>query len=169
MKPFMMFTKIVAGSCWSRIKHVRAMCGPSALCLLTFAFPIANIFMSRFQRPRGLRPGFAATRLLRLWFRIPPGEWMSVCCEYFVLSGRGLCEERITRAAESCQLCCVVVCDLETSRIRRPMTPLGTRHHRKKYTFKKKISRSTTFSTNYLQIPQIFIDGVISSMALVCK
>jgi len=33
------------------------------------------------------------------------------------LSGRGLCDELITRPEESYRLCCVVVCDLETSRI----------------------------------------------------
>ena len=48
--------KIVAGWCWNRIKHVRAMCVQSALCLLMFTFPIANVFMSRFQRPRCLKP-----------------------------------------------------------------------------------------------------------------
>jgi hypothetical protein len=32
------------------------------------------------------------------------------------LSGRGLCVELITRPEESYRLCCVVVCDLETSR-----------------------------------------------------
>jgi len=37
-----------------------------------------------------------------------------------VLSGRGLCDELITRPEESCRLCCVVVCDLETSRIGAP-------------------------------------------------
>jgi hypothetical protein len=136
----MMFTIIIAGSCWNRIKHVRAMCGQSALCFLMLTFPIANIFMSRFQRPRGFKPGFAATRLLRSWFRIPQGE-----CECFVLSGGGLCDERITRPVESYQLWCVVVCDLETSRIRRPMPPLGTRHHRKKYTFMKKYHKILFF------------------------
>ena len=39
---------------------------------------------------------------------------MSVCCECCVLSGRGLCDELITRPEESHQLWCVVVCDLET-------------------------------------------------------
>jgi len=33
------------------------------------------------------------------------------------LSGRGLCDEPITRPEESYRLCCVVVCDLETSRM----------------------------------------------------
>jgi len=37
-----------------------------------------------------------------------------------VLSGRGLCDEPITRPQESYRLCCVVVCDLETSRIGAP-------------------------------------------------
>jgi len=32
------------------------------------------------------------------------------------LSGRGLCDELITRPEESYRLSCVVVCDLETSR-----------------------------------------------------
>jgi hypothetical protein len=48
--------------------------------------------------------------LLRLWVRIPPGSWISVCCECCVLSGRGLYDELITRPEEWC-----VVCDLETS------------------------------------------------------
>ena len=34
-----------------------------------------------------------------------------------MLSGRGLCDELITRPEESYLLCCVVVCDLETLRI----------------------------------------------------
>jgi hypothetical protein len=37
-----------------------------------------------------------------------------------VLSGRGLCDELITCPKESYRLCCVVVCDLETSRIGAP-------------------------------------------------
>jgi hypothetical protein len=37
-----------------------------------------------------------------------------------VLSGRGLCEELITRPEESYGLCCVALCDLETSRIGAP-------------------------------------------------
>jgi len=36
------------------------------------------------------------------------------------LSGRGLCDELITRPEESYRLCGVVVCDLETSRIGAP-------------------------------------------------
>jgi hypothetical protein len=43
---------------------------------------------------------------------------MFVCCECFVLSGRGLCYELITRPEESYRVWCVVVCDLETSWMR---------------------------------------------------
>ena len=66
----------------------------------------------------GERP--AAARLLRSWVQIPPGAWIFFCCECCVLSGGGLCDELITRPQESYWLCCVVVCDLETSRIGAP-------------------------------------------------
>jgi hypothetical protein len=66
----------------------------------------------------GERP--QAAHLLRSWVQIPLGAWIFVCCECCVLSGRGLCDELITRPEESYQLCCVVVCDLETSRIGAP-------------------------------------------------
>jgi len=36
------------------------------------------------------------------------------------LSGRGLCDVLITRPEESYRLCCVIVCDLETSRTGAP-------------------------------------------------
>ena len=67
---------------------------------------------------RGERP--QAAHLLKSWVRIPPGAWIFVCCECRVLSGRSLCDELITRPEESYRLCCVVVCDLETSRIGAP-------------------------------------------------
>jgi hypothetical protein len=61
-----------------------------------------------------------AAHLLRSWVRIPRGAWIFVCCECRLLSGRCLCDELITRPEESYRLCCVVVCDLETSRICAP-------------------------------------------------
>ena len=64
----------------------------------------------RSQWPRGLRRRSTAARLLRSWVRIPPGAWMSVCCECFVLSGRGLCDELNTRPEASYRLWCVSVC-----------------------------------------------------------
>ena len=66
----------------------------------------------------GERP--VAAHLLRSWVRIPPGAWIFVCRKCRVLSGIGLCDELITRPEESYRLCCVVVCDLETSRIGAP-------------------------------------------------
>jgi len=79
----------------------------------------------RSQWPRGLRRRPAAARLLRSWVRIPPEAWIFVCCECCVLSGRGLCDKLITRPGESYRLWWVVVCDLETSRMRRPWPALG--------------------------------------------
>ena len=90
--------------------------------------PGCNIFHCKptgSQWPRGLRRRSAAARLLRSWVRIPPGAWMLVCCECCVLLGRGLCDELITRLEESYRMWCVVVCDIETSRIRRPWPALG--------------------------------------------
>ena len=74
---------------------------------------------SRCQWPRGLRRRSAAARLLRSWFRIRAGD-MDVCRACCVLSGRGLCDELITRPEESYRLWCVVVCDLGSSIMRRP-------------------------------------------------
>jgi hypothetical protein len=55
-----------------------------------------------------------------------------VCCECCVLLGRGLCDELITRLEESYRLRCVVVCDLETLRMRRPWPALGRSATKKK-------------------------------------
>ena len=74
----------------------------------------------RSQWPRGLRRGSATARLLGLRVRIPTVAWLFVCCERCVLSGRGLYDELINRPEESYRLWCVVVCDLETSWMRRP-------------------------------------------------
>ena len=45
-----------------------------------------------------------AANLLISWVRIPPGAWIFFCCECRVLSGRGLCDELITRPEESYRL-----------------------------------------------------------------
>jgi hypothetical protein len=70
--------------------------------------------LDRSQWPRGLRRWSKAARLLGLWFRIPPGAWMSVSCECCVLSGGGLCDELVTRPEESYRVWCV--CDREASK-----------------------------------------------------
>jgi hypothetical protein len=59
---------------------------------------------------------------------------MYICCECCVLSGRGLCDGLITRPEESYRLWCVVVCDLETSWMRRPW-PTGGGCAKNKHTY----------------------------------
>jgi hypothetical protein len=63
--------------------------------------------------PRVLRRRSAAARQLRLWVWISPEAWMSVSCECCVLSGRGLCDELITRPEESYRTGFAFVCDVE--------------------------------------------------------
>jgi hypothetical protein len=67
----------------------------------------------RSQWPRDLRRGSAAARLLGLWVRIPPGAWMSVSCECCVLSGRGLCDELVTRPEGPTECGVSKMCDRE--------------------------------------------------------
>ena len=55
---------------------------------------------SRSQWPRRLRRGPAAARLLRFRNRISPGAWMSVSCEWRVLSSRGLSVGLIARPGD---------------------------------------------------------------------
>jgi len=52
---------------------------------------------------------------------------MFVCSECSVLSGRGLCDELITRPEESW---CVVVCDLENLVNEEATTRVGPQRHR---------------------------------------
>ena len=68
---------------------------------------------------------------------------MFVCCDCRLLSGRGLCDELITRPEESYRLCCVAVCDLETSGMRGP-GPLGVFVPEEKE--KKKIENQSSYN-----------------------
>ena len=77
------------------------------------------------QWSTGLRRWSTTDRLMGLRIRIPLGAFMSVSCECCVLSGRGLSNGPIPRSEESYRLWCVIVCDLETSSIRRPWPMLG--------------------------------------------
>ena len=56
-----------------------------------------------------------------------------------MLSGRGLCDELITRPEESYRLRCVVVCDLETLKKEEAMTRVGSQRHIKKLNIVKLI------------------------------
>jgi hypothetical protein len=62
------------------------------------------IYFKFLADPSGLKGGFTASR----------------SCECCVLSGRCLCDGPITRPEEFYRLGCVIVCDLETSRISWP-------------------------------------------------
>ena len=108
-------------------KKIECCTGYHLNCVYTFHFDIFPLSHSncRFQWPRRLRRRSAAARLLRSWVRIPPGAWMCVSCDCCLLLGRGLCDELITRPEESYRVWCVVVCDLETSWMRRPWPALG--------------------------------------------
>ena len=86
----------------------------------------------------GLRRGSSACRLqspAETMGSNPTGG-MDVCRECCVLSSRGLCDELITRPEETYRLWCVVVCDQETSWMRRPWPTGGVATNEKeKYTY----------------------------------
>jgi hypothetical protein len=79
----------------------------TACCVLYLLMVSCFLVISRSQLQRGLRRGFAAARLLWLWFRIPPGAWSFFSFECCVLSGKGLCDGLITCLQELCRVCCV--------------------------------------------------------------
>jgi len=66
----------------------------STVCQVQYQLPTINYYL---QGSTVCNRTFATARLLKLWVRIPPGTWMFVCCECCLLSGRGLCDELITR------------------------------------------------------------------------
>jgi len=108
------------------VTRLQKVVGPA----LGYTFNTLYLKGCRSQWPRGLKRWSAAARLLRLCVRISPEAWISVRCECCVLSGRGLCDELITRPGESYRLWSVVVCDLETSRMRRSWARVGPQRHR---------------------------------------
>jgi hypothetical protein len=86
------------------------------------------------QWPRDLRRGSAAACLLRLWVRIAPRAWMSVCCDCCVVSGRGFCVGLITSTEKSYRVCvCVSKCDHEALKMRRLFPTGGLLRHVKHY------------------------------------
>jgi hypothetical protein len=58
----------------------------------------------RSEWPRGLKRGFLAPRFVGLRVPIPPGAWMSVCCDCCVLLARGICVGLIASPEESYRL-----------------------------------------------------------------
>ena len=70
--------------------HLRAI-----LCIKG-VYILATVLKLRLYRDELFAARSVASRLLRLSVRIPPGAWMSVSCECFVLSGRTHCVGLIT-------------------------------------------------------------------------
>ena len=102
------FLEVAAtGICSDPILNTSTSSGSTVFLVLITLYSITLIIHGRSQWRRGLRRGSAVARLLGLWVRIPPGTWMSVCCECCVLSGRGLCVGLITRTEESYRVRCV--------------------------------------------------------------
>ena len=85
-----------------------------------------------------------------------------------MLSGRGLCDELITRPEESYRLWCVVVCDLENFKNEEVMSRVGSQRHRKKNIFYKlfvihsRYAKDSVFVIrgSYLIIIFFFIIGI---------
>ena len=99
------------------------------------SFNISICDVSRSQWPSGLRRGSAADRLRGLRVRIPPRASMSfVLC---VVRYRSLWQGD-SSSRESYRLLRVVVCDPETSRMRRHWPALGCCDREKKFTVKDK-------------------------------
>jgi hypothetical protein len=94
------------------------------ICTLICIEGVRMCFYMFLEGIRRFGPIPMAARLLGFWVQIPPGVWMSVCCERCVLSGRGLCVGLITRPEESYRLWCVCVCMCDCghkpSTMRRP-------------------------------------------------
>jgi hypothetical protein len=75
----------------------------------------------RSQWPRSLRRGSTAVHLLGLCVWFPPGAWMFVSCECYVLSGRGLLRwaDHLSREVLP-SVVCLAECDHEALIILRP-------------------------------------------------
>ena len=74
----------------------------SLVTIPTTISPTAHVVQRRIKLGGDYEAGvYADFRLLRLWVRIPPESWMFFYCEWCVLSGRGLCDELITRPEET--------------------------------------------------------------------
>ena len=123
------------------LQYILAFIGSSVVerinitfCILPFYQILLQLSLEIKQSSRSYLPVPVAARSkaqvcgrspAETWVRIPSKAWMFVCCECCVLSVRGLCDELVTRPEQSYRLWYVVVCDLETSRIRRPRPALG--------------------------------------------
>jgi len=81
---------------------------------------------------------------------------MFVCYECCVLSGRGLCDGLITRPEESYRLWRVVVCDLETSKMRRLKPATGLWKNTTKMVVKPRKQTTNNFSKFFCFLDRAF-------------
>jgi hypothetical protein len=82
-------------------------------------YQVLQFTNGRSQRRRDLRPGTAASLLLELRVRTPPGAWMSVSYDCCILSGWVPCKGPITRPGIPTE-CGVSECDCKASTMMRP-------------------------------------------------
>ena len=82
---------------------------------LIFTQYSSGIYRSQWLRSPKHRS--AAVRLLRLWVRIPRGAWMFVCCVCCQVEVSATSWSLVQRNPTDCD---ASLCDLETSRMRRP-------------------------------------------------
>jgi len=130
------------------IRNVLSIQNTGKIIASCYEMGISQWIWSWAQWPRGLRRRSVAACFLGLRVRIPPGAWMYVCCEFCVMSGRGFCNEVMTRPEESYRLWCVVECDLETSWVRRawPTVEGGSCRVKNKQTNKQTVHMIEDFS-----------------------
>ena len=103
-----------------KLCHAKATVSSLLQCLVTY---VTIRYISRYQWPCGLKRRCTASRQLRLWVWIPPRAWMALLCVLCYV--RCQCDALIKPTDKSYRLWRVVVCDLETSRMRRPWPALG--------------------------------------------
>ena len=106
--------------------------------ILRYKLLILNIYYldSRSQRPRGLRRGSAAARLLGCGFESRRGN-ERVSCECCVLSGRGHCVRLITHPEMSYRVWCVWAWSWSPD-TEEALAPLGAVAQRKKKIIRKR-------------------------------
>jgi len=94
---------------------------------------------------------------------------MFVCCDYCVLSGRGLCDELITRPEEFYRLWCFVVFVLENFKNEEAMTRVGSQRHSKKKIVFLRISTSLHTDITRLIVNQVlFYYPINKTVPILC-
>ena len=91
-------------------------------------FLMTHLRLWRTERTQQL---VAVQSLLGSRFRIPPETWMSVSCQYHVLSSRGVCNGLFTRPEEFYRAWCVLSVILKLQHLGGP-DPLELSNHEKK-------------------------------------